>query len=177
MSINNLIDEFIAIIKSDGDKTIVSKLIDDVFLCDFNKPLSFSQAYAYELQNFIAFAMANRHVFKLCMELGLGTEVCMNPKILGEVCELFPKRLIMDHNVKIGEVEKLLDGNDSMAGPAIKGILLVRDPRAVAKSREIVQQCDSTSKDGCVDVPKLCSKLEEEVNTGDYFLNLRDNLQ
>ena len=90
MSINNLIDEFIAVIKFDGDKAIVSKLIDDVFLCDFNKPLSFSQAYAYELQKFIAFAMANRHVFKLCMELGLGMEVCMNPKIQAFLSKLVP---------------------------------------------------------------------------------------
>ena len=40
------------------DENIVQKLINDLFLCDFNKPASLSEAYANELQKYNAFALS-----------------------------------------------------------------------------------------------------------------------
>ena len=106
------------------------------------------------------------------MKSGLGIETCVRRKIFGEVCEMFPKRLIMDHEFDISHVDKFLENNDISVGPALKVILLVRDPRAVANSREFMGFCDGKNNKTCVDVPKLCNKLDTEVNTGINFCTL-----
>ena len=31
------------------------------------------------------------------MQAGLNMQICLRPTILGEMCNVFPKRLIMDH--------------------------------------------------------------------------------
>ena len=53
-------------------------------------------------------------------------QTCIRPKIFGEVCEMFPKRLIMEHDFDISNVGKFLENNDISAGPVLKVILLVR---------------------------------------------------
>ena len=149
------------------DENYELNLINDIFGCDFNKPLSLSRYYAYQLPKFLSFALANKNLFRFCMRSGLGMETCVRPKIFGEVCEMFPKRLVFDHDFDFGNVEKLLEDNDiSVGGPALKVILLVRDPRAVANSREVMGLCDGKSNKTCIDIPKLCNKMDMEVNTG-----------
>ena len=148
------------------DENYELNLINDIFGCDFNKPLSLSRYYAYQLPKFLSFALANKNLFRFCMRSGLGMETCVRPKIFGEVCEMFPKRLVFDHDFDFGNVEKFLENNDISEGPALKVILLVRDPRAVANSREIMGLCDGKNNKTCIDIPKLCSKLDMEVNTG-----------
>ena len=164
------------------DENYELNLINDIFGCDFNKPLSLSRYYAYQLPKFLSFALANKNLFRFCMKSGLGMQTCVRPKIFGEVCEMFPKRLVFDHDFDFGNVEKLLEKNDIISdGPTLKVILLVRDPRAVANSREFLGLCDAKHNKACIDqgqdsgipedcpcidIPKLCNKLDMEVNTG-----------
>ena len=118
--INNLIDEFIAYFKR-KDENAVLELINDIFQCNFKKdPLS--QAYAYELQQSSNLALANIHFFEFCTKHGLHPSVCLQSKIMSEVCEIFPKRLIMDQNIDIGDVEKFLASNDLPTDPVFKVI-------------------------------------------------------
>ena len=72
-------------------------LINDIFSCDFIKPKSLSQFYANQLQKFPTFSMSNKNLFNYCMQAGLDMQICLRPTILGEMCNVFPKRLIMDH--------------------------------------------------------------------------------
>ena len=152
------------------DENIVLKLINDIFLCHFTKPLSLSHAYALELQKVNAFALSMKELFKFCMELGIEVKICKRPNIFSEVCEMFPKRLIMDQTIDIVEVEKLLLGTNPFPESEFKVIVLVRDPRAVTKSRESLQMCDSNDEKQCVNVTELCKRLDMEVSTGNDFL-------
>ena len=117
-----------------------------------------------------------KELFKLCMELGIEVKLCKRPNIFSEVCEMFPKRLIMDHIVDILEVEKILFGTNPFTESEFKVIILVRDPRAVTKSRESLQMCDSNSEKQCVNVPELCKRLDMEVSTGNGFLHKKTSL-
>ena len=157
-------------LKKAKDENIVSKLINDIFLCHFTKPLSLSHAYALELQKLNAFALSMKELFKFCMELGIEVRICKRPNIFSEVCEMFPKRLIMEQTVDIVEVEKLLLGSNPFAESEFKVIVLVRDPRAVTKSRESLKMCDSKDEKQCVNVTELCKRLDMEVSTGNDFL-------
>ena len=157
------------------DENYELNLINDIFGCDFNKPLSLSRYYAYQLPKFLSFALANKNLFRFCMKSGLGMQTCVRPKIFGEVCEMFPKRLVLDRDFDIGNVEKFLENNDISVGPALKVILLVRDPRAVANSREFMGLCDGKNNKTCIDIPKLCNKLDMEVNTGTLKFTIIDS--
>ena len=159
---NEFLDEVVAKLKNKDDGAI-SGLINDIFQCNFNEPLSLSRSYAYSLPRF---SSPNNHIFNFCMKIRLSMQMCLRPKILGEVCETFPKRLIMEQNFEIEDVEKFLTNNDVSTKSVFKVILFVRDPRAVANSREFLHHCDSSSMNGCVDVPKLCDRLDAEVSTG-----------
>ena len=112
------------------------------------------------------FALENIHVVRFCTKIGLPTSKCLKPKLLSEICQTFPKRLIMDQNIFIGEAEKFLSSNELQTSTTFKVILLVRDPRGVINSRELLHQCDSQNKFECVDVPKLCQKLDADAKTG-----------
>ena len=169
---NKFVDRVIAdLMKQDvgaPDEYAISRLINDIYRCDFsNSPLT--QAYAFELQNFISIAMANRHAFKFCTKLKIGMNVCLDPTVLGEICEMFPKRLIMDQNIHMKEVEQFLSNKNFTADFTFKVIWLVRDPRAVTSSRKSHQLCDSISDSDCVDVPKLCQQLETDTDAGKSF--------
>ena len=142
----------------------VSELIKDIFSCDFiTSPLT--QAFAYELKESYSFATANTNSMNFCSKLKLKMEICMHPTILGEICELFPKRLIMDQNLHLDDVEEFLSTNSEF-----KVIMFVRDPRAVANSRRNFQRCHSKNKDVCVDVPKLCEQLNTDTDTGKVLI-------
>ena len=147
----------------------VSGLIKDIFSCDFiTSPLT--QAFAYELKESYSFATANTNSMKFCSKLKLKMEICMHPTILGEICELFPKRLIMDQNLHLDDVEEFLSTIDLSAHSEFKVIMFVRDPRAVANSRRNFQRCHSKNKDVCVDVPKLCEQLNTDTDTGKVLI-------
>ena len=67
--------------------------------------------------------------------------------------------------------KKILGTTDIDKGPTFKAILLVRDPRAVSNSREKLNMCNWNNNQTCVDVPKLCNRLDKDVDTGNKTLN------
>ena len=110
------------------------------------------------------------NLFRYCANIGLGMDICLRPKILGELCGKFPKRLILDHDFDISNVEKYLSNYDFSNGPVLKIIIFVRDPRGVANSLEFLKICSEPDNDKtCVDVPKLCNRLNTEVTTGNLI--------
>ena len=146
--------------------------MNSIFSCDFIKPKSLSQSYANQLQKFATFSMSNKNLFNYCMQAGLDMQICLRPSILGEMCNVFPKRLIMDHYLDIAQLEKkFIETIDIDEGPTFKAILLVRDPRAVSNSRETLNLCDWNNNQTCIDVPKLCNRLDSNVDTGNKNLN------
>ena len=73
----------------------------------------------------------------------------------------------MQTTLDIAQLEKKILGTiDIDKGPTFKAILLVRDPRAVSSSRENLNLCDWNNNQTCVDVPKLCNRLDTDVDTG-----------
>ena len=174
LPISPLIETFTTALKK-NDENAIADLINDIFQCEFNNPPSLSNSYVRKINehdqfNYI-FALENIHVVRFCTKLGLPTSKCLKPKLLNEICQTFPKRLIMDQNILIGETEKFLSSNELQTSTAFKVILLVRDPRGVVNSRELLRQCDSQNVFECVDVPKLCLKLDADAKTGkEHFL-------
>ena len=78
----------------------------------------------------------------------------------------------MQTTLDITQLEKKILGTiDIDKGPTFKAILLVRDPRAVASSRENLNLCNWNNNQTCVEVPKLCNRLDTDVDTGNKNLN------
>ena len=90
------INEALTKLKTKDENAEIS-LINDIFSCDFIKPKSLSQFYANQLQKIPTFSRSNKNLFIYCLQAGLDMQVCLRPTILGEMCNVFPKRLIMDH--------------------------------------------------------------------------------
>ena len=78
----------------------------------------------------------------------------------------------MQTTLDITQLEKKILGTiDIDKGPTFKAILLVRDPRAVSNSRENLNLCNWNNNQTCVEVPKLCNRLDTDVDTGNKNLN------
>ena len=78
----------------------------------------------------------------------------------------------MQTTLDIAQLEKKILGTiDIDKGPTFKAILLVRDPRAVSSSRENLNLCYWNNNKTCIDVPKLCNRLDTDVDTGNKNLN------
>ncbi|KAJ2940249.1 hypothetical protein O0L34_g11818 [Tuta absoluta] len=82
----------------------------------------------------------------------LGYEACMDLEFRKRFCELFPFLVVKDEHVRLQNVEELVADQDS----SIKVIVLIRDPRAVIRSR-VTDQCKPGTS--CVNIEKACEEM------------------
>ena len=154
----------------DHESELISQhdLLQSLFTCNFtNDTQGFLQHAKSHL--FLFNRQVPRRLWNSCVSFRRPKEsVCMSQEYLNTVCPLYPIRLIKTVRMKMRDTRHLLETLTNL-----KILVLVRDPRAVFRSRwsdSISSWCRSQQ---CSDPETSCRDLEQDVDDtetlGDMF--------
>ncbi|KAH6923100.1 hypothetical protein HPB50_021536 [Hyalomma asiaticum] len=100
----------------------------------------------------------NVFLMKLC---GRKVKVCLNPQFMADVCRRSPIQVVKVTRLSVVQVLQWLRFNAPLRGN-LKVVYLVRDPRGVISSRNVMSWCRKSAK--CMNASSLCREMNEDLD-------------
>lgn len=131
-----------------------AQLLKSLFDCDFKNEISrkYLEKIYSEKNSLGLFYAENPHFLRICRDLNLDLDECLEVEKLSEICSGFQNRLIFTQSITLIEIQPLILNHN------IRLIFMTRDPRGLIYSRDFL------SMDGNLTNPEIvCEQLISDL--------------
>ena len=144
------------ILKLGGQELDKVQLLQSLFNCDFKSELS--RKYLKSIQD-VSFFEKNIHFLRICRDLNLDLDECLEKEKMSEACSGLQNRLILLQTTSLEEIKPLVLNQN------IKLIFMIRSPRGFIQTRQ--QESDMCKlqnlPENCNDPEVICNQYMADI--------------